>query len=173
MWEREFLLNGGEKIWLEGIDHLPRKLGNLLEVLGLLCHQPWLINREHISVRAKRTNLCLHVELICDFLFLFGVCVGKKKALSRGEDGWSIAELVHAMVIICTFGSLSRIVFGCGITPEVDLDETEVKTAKLTASEDTEEEEGAAFHTSMRRIEDIDFVSFFPFCVHNTHNSSQ
>jgi hypothetical protein len=27
---------------------------------------------------------------------------------------------VHAIIIICTFSSLSGLIFGCGVTPEVD-----------------------------------------------------
>jgi sestrin len=38
----------------------------------------------------------------------------------KGEDSWSIGELVHAMIIICTIKSLAGIIFGCGVTPETD-----------------------------------------------------
>jgi len=110
--ELEFLLNGGDPSWLQGVERLPRKLGNLLEVNALLCHQPWLITKDHIA------------------------------SLSRGEDAWSIGELVHAMVIICTLGGLSRIVFGCGVTPEVDLSEmTDIRSKIYASTEEFEEEE--------------------------------
>ena len=42
--------------------------------------------------------------------------------LLKGEDNWSVSELVHALVIITHFHALSCFVYGTGITPEVDFD---------------------------------------------------
>jgi len=90
MQETEFILNGGDPNWLQGIDHIPKKLHNLLEIIQILSHQPWLITKDHIA------------------------------PIVKGEDSWSIGELVHAMIIICTIKSLTGIIFGCGVTPETD-----------------------------------------------------
>jgi hypothetical protein len=36
------------------------------------------------------------------------------------QDNWGIAEIVHAIVILSTFHSLSSYALGCGIVPEYD-----------------------------------------------------
>lgn len=128
--EQEFLSNGGQPKWLEGIDHIPKKLQNLLPVNQILSHQPWTINKDIIQ------------------------------PLLRGADSWSIGELVQAMIIICTFNALAGIVFGCGVSEEVDygdsttvseveeedqkvpsniVDDTKKITALLTGGWETEE----------------------------------
>jgi sestrin len=48
--EREFLLQNGQKSWLHGVDFIPPKLKDLHELNKLLCHQPWLVNQNHIHV---------------------------------------------------------------------------------------------------------------------------
>ena len=55
----------------------------------------------------------------------------------KGEDSWSIGELVHAMIIICHIKSLSGIAFGCGVTPESDMPDFQASD-----EQSTEEEEG-------------------------------
>lgn len=103
--EEEFLLNGGNPKWLIGYVNAPKKLVNLMDVIVILCHQPWLLTKNHIA------------------------------NLVKGSDSWSMGELVHAMLVICTSNSLAGIVHGCGVAYEVDL-------AHLTVvSEDPEEEE--------------------------------
>jgi len=90
-----------------------KKLASLLDIVQILCHQPWLISKEHIST------------------------------LVKADDSWSIGELVHAMIIICTFKALSGIVYGCGVTPEVDLDfrhEYTANSLELESREDLKEE---------------------------------
>jgi len=111
--EVEFLYNGGQVSWLRGLENLPKKLASLLDIVQILCHQPWLISKEHIST------------------------------LVKADDSWSIGELVHAMIIICTFKALSGIVYGCGVTPEVDLDfrhEYTANSLELESREDLKEE---------------------------------
>jgi len=92
--EQEFLLNGGHSNWFQGLENIPKKLVNLLEINQILAHQPWLLTRDHIA------------------------------ALVKGEDSWSIGELVHAILILCTFHALAGIVFACGVTAEVDFTDT-------------------------------------------------
>eukprot|EP00727_Mastigamoeba_balamuthi_P006207 m51a1_g2205 hypothetical protein (518) ;mRNA; r:173825-175672 len=89
--EREFVMNQGDPIWLVGVQHAPAKIRALLELIALLAHRPWGITMEHIE------------------------------PLLKGSDAWSVGELVSAVVIICVFLSLCGIVFGVGITPEIDI----------------------------------------------------
>lgn len=37
-----------------------------------------------------------------------------------GRDSWSLAEVVHAIVLLTHFHSLSSFVFGCGVNEELD-----------------------------------------------------
>lgn len=41
--------------------------------------------------------------------------------MTKGEDSWSLSELVHAIVLLAHFHSLSSFVFSCGINEELDL----------------------------------------------------
>lgn len=40
--------------------------------------------------------------------------------LTKGSDSWSLAEVVHAIVLLAHFHSLSSFVFGCGVNDEVE-----------------------------------------------------
>lgn len=86
--EKEFLTQNGQKRWLQnGLETptLPQKLKDLVELNKLLCHQPWLINRDHIEKMLK------------------------------GRHSWSLTELILAVTIMSKFHALSGFVFGCGI----------------------------------------------------------
>ena len=48
----------------EGLDFIPQKLRSLLEVNQILSHQPWLLTKDHIAVRARN-------ELFFSWFFLF------------------------------------------------------------------------------------------------------
>ena len=37
-----------------------------------------------------------------------------------GTDSWSVAELVHALVIMAFFHALAGFCLGCGVNPEID-----------------------------------------------------
>jgi len=102
---QEFRLNGGAAKWLDGIENIPKKLSNLLQLNQILTHQPWVLSKDHIA------------------------------PLVKGEDSWSIGELVHAILIICTFNALAGIVHGCGVRNEVDWDDMD------STLPETEEEE--------------------------------
>jgi len=102
---QEFRFNGGTEKWLDGVDHIPKKLHNLLQLNQILSHQPWVLTKDHIA------------------------------PLVKGEDSWSIGELVHAILIICTFNALAGIVHGCGVRNEVDWDDID------SSLPETEEEE--------------------------------
>ncbi|KAN0011923.1 hypothetical protein ACTFIU_000142 [Dictyostelium citrinum] len=122
--EHEFLMNNGDARWLQGIDHIPAKLKNLLKVIELLAHQPWLLPK-------------LDIEY-----------------LVKGTDAWSIAELVHAMVLICTFLSLSGFVFCCGISPECGLSESNNLSSSFSLNDsDCEIEDTAATENTAKVME--------------------
>ncbi|KFO72444.1 Sestrin-2, partial [Cuculus canorus] len=89
----EFLRAGGNPAWLQGLHCAPQKLRNLNEINKLLAHRPWLITKDHIEALLK-----------------------------TGENSWSLAELVQALVLLTHYHSLASFVFGCGINPEEDQD---------------------------------------------------
>eukprot|EP00026_Physarum_polycephalum_P005854 Phypoly_transcript_05893.p1 GENE.Phypoly_transcript_05893~~Phypoly_transcript_05893.p1 ORF type:complete len:624 (+),score=89.29 Phypoly_transcript_05893:72-1874(+) len=90
--ESEFRANSGDPAWLQGVEHAPKKIQNLLTLTALMTHQPWHLTKDHIE------------------------------PLVKGHDAWSISELVHAMLLISTYVSLAGFLFGCSVTPEIDLE---------------------------------------------------
>ena len=48
--KEDFLANGGDERWLDGLQHVPKKLSDLNEVNKLMAHRPWLLNKSHIEV---------------------------------------------------------------------------------------------------------------------------
>lgn len=87
-----FLEAGGEESWLSGLEHAPTKLRSLQTLNKLLAHRPWLIAQQHIQ------------ELVCP----------------GAEPRWSLAELIHAVILMAHAHSLCSFVWGCGIKPEPD-----------------------------------------------------
>uniref|UniRef100_A0A8C9EZA1 Sestrin 3 n=1 Tax=Pavo cristatus TaxID=9049 RepID=A0A8C9EZA1_PAVCR len=85
----QFLRAGGDPQWLRGLDFIPPKLRNLSEINKILAHRPWLITKEHIE-----------------------------KLLKISEWSWSLAELVHAVVLLAHCHALASFVFGCGCEQE-------------------------------------------------------
>ncbi|XP_013784844.1 sestrin homolog isoform X2 [Limulus polyphemus] len=90
---QEFLRQEGNKEWLNGLHQVPQKLRDLDELNKILAHQPWLFNKSHIE------------------------------KLTKGKDNWSLSEVIHAIILLAHFHCLSTFVFGCGINPEIDLNE--------------------------------------------------
>eukprot|EP00731_Ephydatia_muelleri_P031963 Em0023g470a len=88
--ETDFVKNGGDIKWLQGLHHVPQKILNLLVVNKTVAHQPWLLKPDHM------------------------------KALLRGADSWSVAELIQALVIFAHFHVLAGFALGCGVNPELD-----------------------------------------------------
>ncbi|XP_029725729.1 sestrin homolog isoform X1 [Aedes albopictus] len=91
MYEKEFLNQGGERSWLNGLDCIPAKLRAICDINKILAHRPWLLNKEHIE------------------------------RLTKGQNSWSLSEVVHAIVLLAHFHSLSSFVFSCGLTQELDV----------------------------------------------------
>lgn len=51
LYEKEFLMQGGDRNWLNGLDCIPAKLRAICDINKILAHRPWLLNKEHIEVR--------------------------------------------------------------------------------------------------------------------------
>jgi len=88
----EFLLNDGDPSWLESISNAPQKFQNLLEINSILAYQPWKLTVDHIT----------------------------KLIGNNTNDFWTVGELVHILIIFSTFRTMATLVFGLGITPEID-----------------------------------------------------
>ncbi|XP_030632368.1 sestrin-3 [Chanos chanos] len=80
--------------WLRGLEHCPQRIRNLNEINKILAHRPWLITKDHIQALVK-----------------------------TGEHSWSLAELVHAVVLLAHFHALASFVFGSGINPDPEVAE--------------------------------------------------
>ncbi|XP_057345454.1 sestrin-1 isoform X2 [Manis pentadactyla] len=89
----DFLRVGGDPKWLNGLENAPQRLQNLGELNRVLAHRPWLITKEHIE-----------------------------GLLKAEEHSWSLAELVHAVVLLTHYHSLASFTFGCGVSPEIHCD---------------------------------------------------
>uniref|UniRef100_A0A3Q3XIB3 Uncharacterized protein n=1 Tax=Mola mola TaxID=94237 RepID=A0A3Q3XIB3_MOLML len=87
-----FLEAGGEESWLNGLEHAPTKLRSLQTLNKLLAHRPWLITQQHIQ------------ELVCP----------------GADPRWSLAELIHAVILMAQAHSLCSFVWGCGLNPDPD-----------------------------------------------------
>uniref|UniRef100_A0A3Q3QN00 Uncharacterized protein n=1 Tax=Monopterus albus TaxID=43700 RepID=A0A3Q3QN00_MONAL len=79
-----FLRVGGDPMWLQGLEAVPPRLRLLDHINKVLAHQPWLTAWPHIQTLLK-----------------------------SGEQCWSLAELVQAVVILAHCHSLCSFVFGC------------------------------------------------------------
>ncbi|KAG7518729.1 sestrin-3-like [Solea senegalensis] len=80
----QFLRVGGDPLWLQGLEAAPPRLRLLDHINKVLAHQPWL-------------TACSHIQTL----------------LKSGEQCWSLAELVQAVVILAHCHALCSFVFGC------------------------------------------------------------
>ncbi|KAG7484207.1 hypothetical protein MATL_G00046840 [Megalops atlanticus] len=91
-----FLRVGGDPLWLQGLESAPARLRLLDHINKVLAHRPWLVARSHIQ-----------------------------ELLKTGEQCWSLAELVQAVVLLAHCHALCSFVFGSGaegdtpVTPRV------------------------------------------------------
>lgn len=80
--EMEFLHNGGDDLWLRGLEHAPRKLRNLAHLNALMAHQPWRITKHHISVL-----LPVHIIDPIDYLMMKNrLWSGQMMAMTIGQN---------------------------------------------------------------------------------------
>lgn len=66
----------------------------------------------------------------CSFFFL----VQPIQKLTKTPNSWSLSEVVHAIVILTHFHSLSSFVFSCGLTQDLDPLSSQRKAAEATAA---------------------------------------
>ncbi|KAM3866815.1 sestrin-3 [Diretmus argenteus] len=88
----QFLRVGGDPLWLQGLEAAPPRLRLLDHINKVLAHQPW-----HTA--------CSHIQTL----------------LKTGEQCWSLAELVQAVVLLAHCHSLCSFVFGSGTDTDVVL----------------------------------------------------
>ncbi|XP_077466110.1 sestrin-3 [Stigmatopora argus] len=86
-----FLRLGGDPLWLRGLEAAPPRLRLLDHINKVLAHRPWLATCSHI-----------------------------KTLLKCGEQCWSLAELVQAVVVLAHCHSLCSFIFGSDADTSAD-----------------------------------------------------
>ncbi|CAG8446448.1 10845_t:CDS:2 [Acaulospora colombiana] len=86
----EFLFFRGDPEWLKGLEHAPPKIKKIAKINTILAHQPWQLEPKDI------------------------------RHLRDSPDKWTYQEIIHIIIILSTFHSLSSYVLSCGIVPEYD-----------------------------------------------------
>ncbi|KAF4530275.1 hypothetical protein B566_EDAN007316 [Ephemera danica] len=140
--KQEFILQGGNKMWLKGLPYIPQKLRDLNDINKILAHRPWLLNKAHIE------------------------------KLTKGTDSWSLAEVVHAIVLLAHFHSLASFVFGC---PDASVPEPEVGVETLMARMKTLSERAEEFSPEERtkRFEHVESQSAEELPAHAAAQAAQ
>lgn len=125
MYEKKFISQGGKAEWLNGLEHIPSKLRAIYDINKILAHRPWLLRKEHIEVSWNHADEGMpRNNSQCNFIVIL------PKGLTKGKNSWSLSEVVHAMVLLSHFHSLSSFVFSCGLTQKLDgLSSPKLKTA--------------------------------------------
>jgi hypothetical protein len=81
--EMQFLLKGGDEIWLiKGLEVVPDKLRQLERINNILAHQPWKLKIKDLTEIHSKYNV----------------------------KGWHINELIHAVLIMTNYHRLASIV---------------------------------------------------------------
>lgn len=103
-----FIAVGGDRDWLRlGLlpgSSLPPKLAALAELNALLAHRPWLVTDSLVRSLVRGS----------------AALPQPPPPLPGGPAlpppwSWSLNEVVHAVVLLSTFHSLTSIVLGCGV----------------------------------------------------------
>lgn len=79
--------------------------------------------------------------------------------LAKGEDNWSMSELMQAVVLLIHFHSLSSFVYGCGVNPEADHPNGHVLGSIPAAAQDAKMPNGEEVHKSNGHVIATDTVS--------------
>lgn len=61
--------------------------------------------------------------------------------MTKGQNSWSLAEVVHAIVLLAHFHSLSSFVFSCGLTQELDTSSQKIENNNIVVQQKTELEQ--------------------------------
>lgn len=65
----------GNPVWLNGLEHVPRKIRSLFEINKILAHRPWLVTKEDIRVCTQIQNCLLIIMYNCFFITYYNVNV--------------------------------------------------------------------------------------------------
>lgn len=66
--KREFLLQGGDPKWLQGLEAAPKKLTSLYHLNKMMAHRPWVLKKEDFLYLTKKAGWSLS-EVINLFVF--------------------------------------------------------------------------------------------------------
>ena len=85
----------GNRGWEDrGLSGFPVKIQKLYDLNMILAHRPWQITRDHIT-----------------------------ELTQRGQDSWSLSELVYSIILMCHFHCLSSFIMSCVMMePDVSSD---------------------------------------------------
>ncbi|CAG8510193.1 15549_t:CDS:2 [Dentiscutata heterogama] len=94
LFKHDFINQNGDARWLEGLQYASEKIKSLARLNSILAHKPWDLRPSHID------------ELI--------------KCANNPNGYWKRSDVIHVILVLATFHSLSSFVMGCGIVPEYD-----------------------------------------------------
>ncbi|RIB01199.1 Sestrin [Gigaspora rosea] len=94
LFKHDFINQNGDTRWLEGLQYASEKIKSLARLNTILAHRPWDLRPSHID------------ELI--------------KCANNPNGYWKRSDVIHVILVLATFHSLSSFVMGCGIVPEYD-----------------------------------------------------
>ena len=164
----EFLHQGGNQAWLQGLKSIPNKLQNLYEINKILAHRPWLLNKSHIEVNNFTSENKWHekIKISNTFIPLFTL-----QRLTKGADNWSLAEVVHAIVLLAHFHSLSSFVFACGINEELDNPQAQNCKENIQDNGNLVEKAKITNKGSPEKNGNLEILSFKNFYFFSSYNS--
>ncbi|XP_016423383.1 sestrin-3-like [Sinocyclocheilus rhinocerous] len=123
----QFLRVGGDPLWLQGLEAAPPRLRHLDHINKVLAHQPWLTARSHIQALLK-----------------------------TGEQCWSLAELVQAVVLLAHCHSLCSFVFGSGSSLDSSCEVACLREQIQKSQEEIKERKGDQLHSQTLPHADVE-----------------
>ncbi|CAG8482826.1 9021_t:CDS:2 [Cetraspora pellucida] len=94
LFKHDFINQNGDARWLEGLQYASEKIKSLARLNTILAHKPWELRPSHIDDLIKGAN--------------------------NPNGYWKRSDVIHIILVMATFHSLSSFVMGCGIVPEYD-----------------------------------------------------
>lgn len=99
----------------------------------MICYSSWVLYLEE-RVTLTSTWQWMYTSVLWISLIVF------QGLLKTGENSWSLAELVHAVVLLAHFHALASFVFGSGINPDTLAPVGSYCTCELTGSSRLEQD---------------------------------
>ncbi|CAG8824641.1 14225_t:CDS:2, partial [Racocetra persica] len=94
LFKHHFINQNGDARWLDGLQYASEKIKSLARLNIILAHKPWDLRPSHIDDLIKGAN--------------------------NPNGYWKRSDVIHVILVMATFHSLSSFVMGCGIVPEYD-----------------------------------------------------